>query len=68
MTRRLSVAWPDPRPFREREGRPIRILAASDEPDPALEHAGNREALGPIDLVVGAGDLSPEEVQFMGDP
>ena len=67
MTRHISLAWPDPRPFQARDGRPIRILAASDEPDPALEHAGNREALGPIDLVVGAGDLSPEDVQFLGD-
>lgn len=67
MTRRLSLAWPDPRPFRGRDGRPIRILAASDEPDPALDNAANREALGPIDLVIGAGDLSPEELQFVGD-
>lgn len=67
MTRRVSLHWADPRPFRGRNGRPIRILAASDEPDPALDFAGNREALGPIDLVVGAGDLSPEQVQFLGD-
>jgi predicted phosphodiesterase len=67
MTRRVSLAWSDPRPFRGREGRPIRILAASDEPDPALDVAANRDALGAIDLVVGAGDLSPEQVQFLGD-
>ena len=67
MTRRVSLIWSDPRPFRARNGRPIRILAASDEPDRALDSAGNREALGSIDLVVGAGDLSPEEVQFLGD-
>lgn len=67
MTRRVSLVWPDPRPFRGRNGRPIRILAASDEPDPALDFDGNRDALGPIDLVVGAGDLSPEQVQFLGD-
>ena len=67
MTRRVSLVWQDPRPFRGRNGRPIRILAASDEPDPALDIARNREALGTIDLVVGAGDLSPEQVQFLGD-
>jgi len=67
MTRHISLAWSDPRPFEARDGRPIRILAASDEPDPALDHAANRDALGPIDLVIGAGDLSPEEVQFLGD-
>lgn len=67
MTRRVSLEWSDPGPFRGRDGRPIRILAASDEPDPALDFGGNREALGRIDLVVGAGDLSPERVQFLGD-
>lgn len=67
MTRRVDLVWEDPRPFRGRNGRPIRILAASDEPDPTLDFAGNRDALGPIDLVVGAGDLSPDEVQFLGD-
>ena len=67
MTRRLSIDWPDPRPFAGREGRPIRILAASDEPDPALERAANRDALGSIDLVVGCGDLSPDWLCFLGD-
>jgi hypothetical protein len=67
MTRRVSLDWADSRPFRGRDGRPIRILAASDEPDPALDFEGNRDALGPIDLVVGAGDLSPEQLQFLGD-
>ncbi len=67
MTRRLQLDWPDPRPFRGRETGMIRILAASDEPDPALDHAPNREALGPLDLVVGCGDLSPEYTAFLGD-
>ncbi|HXG25448.1 MAG TPA: metallophosphoesterase [Candidatus Binatia bacterium] len=67
MTRRVSLVWDDPRPFRSRDGRPIRILAASDEPDRALDVASNREALGRIDLVVGAGDLTIEQVQFLGD-
>ena len=66
MTRRLSLTWHDPRPFRG--GRlSIRILAASDEPDPALDHAANREALGRLDLIVGCGDLSPDRVAFLGD-
>lgn len=67
MTRHVSLVWTDPRPFRDRNGRPIRILAASDEADPALDFDRNRERLGPIDLVVGAGDLAPEQVQFLGD-
>ena len=67
MTRRLSIDWPDARPFAGREGRPIRILAASDEPDRALEGSINRDALGPIDLVIGCGDLSPDWLCFLGD-
>lgn len=67
MTRRLTLAWPDARPFHGRDGRPIRLLAASDEPDPALEVTANRETLGPIDLVVGCGDLSPERLGFLAD-
>ncbi|OGO58783.1 MAG: hypothetical protein A2V85_11545 [Chloroflexi bacterium RBG_16_72_14] len=67
MTRRLAIEWPDGRPFAGRDGRPIRILAASDDVDPALEHAGNREAIGPIDLVAGSGDLSPDWLGFLGD-
>src|SRR6185369_6975329 len=46
---------------------PRRILAASDEPDPALEHKRNRDELGRLDLIVGCGDLSPEYLSFLGD-
>jgi uncharacterized protein len=67
MTRRINLVWPDPRPFRLREGRPLRILAASDEHDPALDHAMNRDGLGGVDLVVGCGDLSPEYLSFLAD-
>lgn len=67
MTRRLSVTWPDVRPFEAREGAPIRLLAVSDDADPALEHAVNREALGHVDAVVGCGDLEPDYLSFLGD-
>lgn len=67
MIRRLSVAWPDPRPFAGRNGRPIRFLAASDEPERALEHAINREALGELDGILGCGDLEPEWLTFLAD-
>ncbi len=67
MTRRLTVDWPDPRPFAGRDGRPIRILAASDDVDPTLESVHNREALGQVDLILGAGDLSPSWLCFLGD-
>jgi hypothetical protein len=67
MTRRVSLTWPDPRPFIGRDLRPFRILAASDEHDPSLDFQANRESLGHLDLIVGAGDLSPERLAFLGD-
>ncbi len=67
MTGRLRVPWPDPAPFAVRDGRPIRILAISDEPDPALDSPATREGLGRIDLIIGAGDLEPEYLSFIGD-
>ncbi len=67
MTRRISLEWSDPRPFRSRAGRPIRILGASDQPDATLDDARNRDALGRIDLVIGCGDLAPDRVAFLGD-
>lgn len=67
MTDRLRVRWPDPAPFIGREGNPIRVLAISDEPDPSLDHAGTREGLGPIDLIIGAGDLEPDYLGFVTD-
>lgn len=67
MTRRVSVTWPDPRPFLDRRGVPIRLLAASDEHDRALDFASNRAEIGRIDLVLGCGDLSPERLAFLGD-
>jgi hypothetical protein len=67
VTDRLSVRWPDPAPFAGRDGQPIRILAISDEPDPSLDSAGTREAVGPVDFIVGAGDLQPEYLTFVAD-
>jgi hypothetical protein len=67
VTRRLTVTWPDPRPFERRDGRPIRLLAVSDDVDPALEHERNPDAIGAIDLIIGCGDLSPATLSFVGD-
>ncbi len=67
MIRRLTVVWPDARPFREHGGRALRLLATSDDFDPALEESENRETLGAIDLVIGCGDLSPDCLGFIGD-
>lgn len=67
MTDRLSVRWPDPLPFVSRAGRPIRILAVSDEPDPTLDSAVTRKRIGTVDLVVGAGDLETDYLAFVAD-
>ncbi len=67
MTDRLRIRWPEPGPFRDREGRPIRILAVSDEPDPTLDSPAAREGLGKVDMVIGAGDLEPDYLGFVTD-
>jgi uncharacterized protein len=67
VTDRLRVRWPDPAPFAERSERTVRILAVSDEPDPSLDSPATRQQLGPIDMIIGAGDLQPEYLSFVGD-
>jgi len=67
VTDRLRIAWPDPAPFVGRKDRPIRLLAVSDETDAALESERTREAIGPIDLIVGCGDLEPTYLAFLAD-
>jgi hypothetical protein len=68
VTRRLSLTWPDEAAFRDRPGRsPIRLLALSDEREPALERSENRTRLGKIDLIVGCGDLEPDYLAFVAD-
>lgn len=67
MTDRLSVPWPDPAPFAGRGGRPLRILAVSDEPDPSLDSAATRAGIGTVDMIIGAGDLQPEYLAFVAD-
>lgn len=70
MTRRVTIGWPDPAPFagaRRADGGSLRLLAVSDDREPALEHAINRERLGPVDLIVGCGDLESDYLAFLGD-
>lgn len=67
MTGHLVVEWPDRDLFSAREGRPLRLLAISDEPEPSLDSARTREALQPIELIVGCGDLQPEYLTFLAD-
>jgi hypothetical protein len=67
VTDRLRVTWPDPTPFVARDGRPIRILAVSDEPDATLDSEATRAGIGHVDFVIGAGDLEPEYLGFVAD-
>lgn len=67
MIRRLRVVWPDEALFASREGRPIRLLAVSDDIDAALGHAVNRAGLGRLDAIVGCGDLEPDYLGFLAD-
>ena len=63
----MAIVWPDPAPFRGRGDAPIRLLAVSDQLDPTLVDRRNREAIGPIDLIVGCGDLDCDELSFIAD-
>lgn len=67
MTARLEVMWPDRRLFARRGGRPYRILALADEVDPSLDSEVTRAKLGPVDLIVGCGDLPVDYLRFVTD-
>ncbi|MGA3029311.1 MAG: metallophosphoesterase [Candidatus Limnocylindrales bacterium] len=67
MTRRLRIEWPDPAPFKGRDGVPIRILAVSDVLEPTLVDARNRSAVAPVDLILGCGDLDCDDLAFVTD-
>ena len=67
MTDRLALPWPSPEPFANRDGRPLRLLAVSDETDASLESDRTRQVLGEIDLVIGCGDLEPAYLGFLAD-
>jgi hypothetical protein len=45
----------------------VRLLAVSDEHEPSLDYEHNRAALGRIDGLIGAGDLSPSYLAFLAD-
>jgi uncharacterized protein len=67
VTDRLTVEWPDRRAFANRGNRSLRLLAVSDEADPSLDRDASREALGEVDIVVGAGDLDPAYLGYLAD-
>jgi hypothetical protein len=66
MTRRLILEWPFDAAKSPATGT-VRLLAVSDETDPALENPANRERLGRLDLIVGCGDLDPAYLGMLGD-
>ena len=67
MTKRLTIEWPDPAPFWGRDGAPIRLLAVSDVLEPTLLDARNRDAIAPVDFIVGCGDLDGDDLAFIAD-
>ncbi|CAN5254185.1 hypothetical protein BH24CHL7_BH24CHL7_04820 [soil metagenome] len=65
--RRLALTWPSWLPNAAPSGRPLRLLAVSDETERSLELDVNRRALEPLDAVLGAGDLEPDYLSFLAD-
>lgn len=47
--------------------RPIRLVAVSDEVERAFDFEINRNAITPIDAILGAGDLRPEYLDFLAN-
>lgn len=69
MIRRLRLSWPPAAQGADADEaiRPLRILAVSDKTDEGLNLEVNRTALGPIDAIIGAGDLEPEYLALLAD-
>ncbi len=67
MIRRLSAASPRTNGRRASGRGPVRVLAVSDEVEPAFDDQRNREQLMPVDAIIGAGDLRPEYLDFLAE-
>lgn len=66
MIRRLRLGWPAP--LATPAGRSTgRLLAVSDERLAALGDERNREAIRPVDAVLGCGDVEPDYLASLGD-
>jgi len=63
----MTIDWPANVPLPAGASLPLRLLAVSDERDPALGQERNRSAIGTIDGVLGCGDLEPDYLCFLGD-
>ena len=66
MIRRLALTLPHGSPQDHNE-RPVRLLAVSDDREPALDFESNRSAMAPLDAVIGCGDLEPDYLAFLAD-
>ncbi len=66
MIRRLQLEWEGRQPSSP-TGRSVRFLAVSDERVSTIEDVRNREALMPIDAILGCGDLEPDYLGFLAD-
>jgi len=66
VIRRLRIELPGA-PAAPETGSGSRFLAISDEKSPALDFERNRSDLGPIDAVLGCGDLEPDYLAFLAD-
>ena len=68
MIRHLSVARSSSHGAEPAEAsRAVRLLAVSDEAERAFDFQSNRNALKPIDAILGAGDLKPEYLDFLAN-
>jgi uncharacterized protein len=67
VIRRVSLPWPSDGLRQRRAGRPVRLLAVSDEQEKSLDFEVNRHAIAPVDAVIGCGDLEPDYLDFLAD-
>ena len=65
MIRRLKLDWPAE--LAPAGGHATRLLAVSDERERGLSDERNRRDIGPVDVIVGCGDLEPDYLSFLGD-
>jgi hypothetical protein len=67
MIRRLKVTSQGRAAAAASTGRPVRLLAVSDQADRAFDYPANRAAIEPVDAILGCGDLDPEYLCFLAD-
>jgi Icc-related predicted phosphoesterase len=65
MIKRVRLTWPTE--TQPADSAPVRLLAVSDEPEPALDFERNRAQIGKVDAIIGCGDLEPDYLNFLTD-